>query len=206
MKWKKVVPFYYDKDGMLHINMSSNEADADWLLAGRLAEKAAKGDVEAQKELDRMANSPMYEAVGLIEGQPEPDTDWDDPNMSEEQWNDAMRKERESTLKRKFWFTVHNLRDDETVKVSLYGLPIGVWVLDQDRVIPYYTKGFEDEQRAAENWIKNSSLPASKQIRYNYERSSSYGDWWRLGQTAEEYDSAKEVAEVFLKQMKESWQ
>ena len=181
------------------------EIDADWMKANRLAEKAAKGDEEAQKELDAMATSPMYEAIGLIEDRPEIDTEWDDPTMSKEQWDEAMRKELASETKRRFWFTVHNLRNEETVEVSPYGLPIGLWIMDKDRVKAFYLPGFQDEQRAAENWIRDSSLPASKQIRYNYERSATYGDWWSIGQTEKEYKTPIEVATDFLAKMKPLW-
>ena len=203
MKFKKVVPFYYDKDGVLNINMSANEADADWLFAARLAEKAEKGDVEAQKELERMMKAPMYE-VGE-EGPPE-ESDWDDPTMSEEQWATYIKEEREASGEKKFWFSTQNIRDKETLEVSPYGLPIGVWILDKQEVKAFYLEGFREYEKAAKKWIEGSQLPASKQIRYNYERSSTYGDWWTLGQTSKEYDSAEAAAGVILKEMKDLWE
>lgn len=203
MKYKKVVPFYYDKDGVLNINMSATEADADWLLAARLAEKAEKGDVEAQRELERMMKAPMYE---VEESGPLEESDWDDPSMSEEQWARYIQEEREASGKRKFWFSAHSLRNKETLEVSPYGLPIGVWILDKQEVKAFYLQGFGDYERAAKEWIKESQLPASKQIRYNYERSSTYGDWWTLGQTPKEYSSAEAAAAAILKEMKNLWE
>jgi|GEM_PF-3095850 hypothetical protein len=64
---KKVEPFFYKDDGTLVINMDSTELDADWLRAARLQEKADRGDVEAARELERMANTPMYEMTGLVD-------------------------------------------------------------------------------------------------------------------------------------------
>lgn len=198
----KVEPFFYDEDGHLVINASSNEADDDWLRALRLQEKAAKGDKEAAKELAIMEATPMY-SVPVEPGQvSNNDPLWDDVDPK---WQEEMKKEMEAPAKRRYWFSIHNLRNEDTLKRNFNGLPIGVWVLDKTRIDVFYVKGFEEEKRAARRQIDNSPLPASLMIRDHFDNPSMYGDWYSIGQTKKEFKTTKEAAEHYLGVFENSW-
>ncbi len=55
---KKTVPFSYDDEGQPVI-CPSTEAAVDWLRAARLKRRAEQGDEAAQKEFDKMNNTPL---------------------------------------------------------------------------------------------------------------------------------------------------
>ncbi len=62
MKRKKIEPFIYNKKGeIIGFNLHSDAANEDWLRAARLKRKADEGDEEAQKKLDELQNTGMYE-------------------------------------------------------------------------------------------------------------------------------------------------
>ena len=199
---KKVEPFFYDEDGHLVINVSSNEANDDWLRALRLQEKAAKGDKEAAKELAIMEATPMY-SVPVEPGQDSSnDPLWDDVDPK---WQEEMKKEMDAPAERRYWFSIHNLRNEDTLKRNFNGLPIGVWVLDKTKIDVFYVKGFEEEKRAARRQLDNSPLPASLMIRDHFDNPSMYGDWYSIGQTKVKFKTTKEVAEHYLGVLESSW-
>jgi hypothetical protein len=58
---KKPEPIIETPDGILIIDGASTAANADWIRAGRLKERADAGDEEAQRELEELENTPLYE-------------------------------------------------------------------------------------------------------------------------------------------------
>lgn len=55
---RKIEPIEQE-DGLTVFNQAATEDAEDWFRAGRLMEKAAKGDKKAQAEHDRMMNTPQ---------------------------------------------------------------------------------------------------------------------------------------------------
>lgn len=58
-KTEKILPFYRDEDGGLHVNACCSEANSDPIRAGRLARAAKNGDKLAAAELARMSDTAM---------------------------------------------------------------------------------------------------------------------------------------------------
>lgn len=56
---KKIKPVEKDKDGNIVFNLDADEANADWIRAGRLLKKAQAGDKEAAAKLKKMEETPM---------------------------------------------------------------------------------------------------------------------------------------------------
>lgn len=57
-KMKKVEPVEVGEEYII-LNLNATEADANWLQAGRLREKAKKGDKKAARKLKKMENTAM---------------------------------------------------------------------------------------------------------------------------------------------------
>lgn len=64
MAIKQVSPVAYENDGSVTMNFAADEANGNWLYAARLQRRAEAGDKEAQAELDRMLETPLYEITG----------------------------------------------------------------------------------------------------------------------------------------------
>jgi len=61
MEMEKVKPIIKDKEGNIEmINLCCDAANADWLRAARLMEKAEVGDKKAKRELAKLEDTPMY--------------------------------------------------------------------------------------------------------------------------------------------------
>lgn len=56
---KKIKPVETDEDGNMVFNLDADEANADWIRAGRLLKKAQAGDEEAAAQLKKMEETPM---------------------------------------------------------------------------------------------------------------------------------------------------
>jgi hypothetical protein len=59
LSMKKIKPVEKDKDGNIVFNLDADEANADWIRAGRLLKKAQAGDKEAAAKLKKMEETPM---------------------------------------------------------------------------------------------------------------------------------------------------
>jgi hypothetical protein len=64
MAIQEIKPFYYDENGMLHINACCSEANSDPIRAARLARKAKAGEKAAALELEAMKAGKMFEEIG----------------------------------------------------------------------------------------------------------------------------------------------
>ena len=56
-------PFYYDADGVFHVCPCCDAACDDWIRAGRLKEKAKRGDNKAAMELAELEGTPMVRTL-----------------------------------------------------------------------------------------------------------------------------------------------
>lgn len=63
MKAEETEPFYYDENGVFHVNPNANAACDDWIRAGRLSEKARRGDKAAAKKLADLEAIPIVRTV-----------------------------------------------------------------------------------------------------------------------------------------------
>jgi hypothetical protein len=60
--YRKLEPVEIDPEtGEMVFNPDADAANADWIRAARLKEKADQGDLEAKKKLEELFNTPMYE-------------------------------------------------------------------------------------------------------------------------------------------------
>ncbi len=63
MSQEKILPFYRDENGHLHVNACCSESNSDPIRAGRLANAAKHGDMVAAAELARMEATAMLREV-----------------------------------------------------------------------------------------------------------------------------------------------
>lgn len=64
MKTEEMKPFRYDENGVFWANPNCDAASDDWIRAGRLKEKARRGDKAAAKELAEFEGTPMIRTTG----------------------------------------------------------------------------------------------------------------------------------------------
>jgi len=207
-------PFYYREDGTLVINMDTTEADSDWIRASRLKKRADAGDKEAARELAEMEATEMVEIKGLGAGLAEilagvkagqvvdPYDDWHDQRLSKEEW--IAETSAEQQRPGKFWYSIHSHRG-ELAGDHLAGLPVGLLVLDGDKVKTYYLPQFADIQKAIKNQIKSSGRTAAQEIRSRFDNPELYGDWFSLDKTEVDYESADSMGRHFLREFERFW-
>ena len=63
MKTEKILPFYRDENGVLHVNACCSEANSDPIRAARLSTQAKKGDKKSAAELARQEATSMVRAM-----------------------------------------------------------------------------------------------------------------------------------------------
>jgi len=192
MALKEIKPYYFDENGVMHINACCSGANDDWLRTRRLSKRAKAGDKEAEKELAALKTERMFEEV-------------DDESVQDK----PKKREKGSNIEIKYMY--------DSVIVDLNATPptfrtVGIWAYADGMVdMEYIDDGTpEVAKRKADaiallNRLKvrdyYGHLPEDF-LEYHIETRSIYDGMFNGIWTSIAYDSPHQLCREMIKVMK----